>query len=542
MSNSPSSPPSTPPAAQGFPRPAWVWVSTGVTLIVGGFVLFCLYLFRTNTENEQLIFVYGFAVGLFGGLFCFYRVRQIISMPAQDTLAHDPRLPVLYLRSFREDRRSGFHFWSIFAFSSMATEEEQLAGVMNEIGPFVAIGKPGEKLPQAGAARMYVTHAEWQERVANLMKSAQLVILRAGKTEGFWWEVQRCARSMPPERVVFLLPFTRREYRRFRERAEQYLPCGLPEYRPSFALAGTRVHAVLYFEPDWTPHIVSLKVPFYLTWLGKLVQLVLTWTYMRFQNPLLDVIKKGLQPVVDQLGLAWKIPWYELPKRPKFGCVGGAVALVTAFLMVVAVITMAGRGVHHVGVWLGRVPLDAEDLRDRVKDHRKQFEKTPEMRRALAGLSDQKAVERIPELYDKGVLLLDEPDVLELARLDEKTLHTEYCGTIIRGAAEDRMLDDALALLSVQELETWFALRRKMIQRALDSSPAPPVSAEDLAAAFLALYASLPPDQSKHLQSVLSNLKNDSDWDRCDAFRTVYKQLPAITEPYRGILARTYAF
>jgi hypothetical protein len=49
------------------------------------------------------------------------------------------------------------------------TEEEQLAMVMNEIGPFIAIGRPGEQWPELGAARMYVGDDEWQATINNLI-------------------------------------------------------------------------------------------------------------------------------------------------------------------------------------------------------------------------------------------------------------------------------------------------------------------------------------------------------------------------------------
>jgi hypothetical protein len=51
---------------------------------------------------------------------------------------------------------------------------------MSKIGPFVAIGRPGERLPQLGAIRLYVADPEWQEMVTRLMSEAALVVLRAG--------------------------------------------------------------------------------------------------------------------------------------------------------------------------------------------------------------------------------------------------------------------------------------------------------------------------------------------------------------------------
>lgn len=83
--------------------------------------------------------------------------RRLGAPMATEILKRDHRRPVLYLRAFRDDLfRStgtpslvGYIFWD-------PTVEEKLALKMRGVGPFVAIGKPGEHLPQLGAARMYV--------------------------------------------------------------------------------------------------------------------------------------------------------------------------------------------------------------------------------------------------------------------------------------------------------------------------------------------------------------------------------------------------
>ena len=171
------------------------------------------------------------------------------------------------------------------------TEEEQLAQVVNQaLGPFVAVGKPGEPLPELGAARLYVTDDEWQTTVADLMRRASLVILRAGETEGFWWEVQRAVTELRPQQLVFLIPERPEAYARFRERAERYLRCQLPETFPragqddtldrgsgwsrvwltawSFLVRGARamvrqerpstVRGLVHFRSDWTPSLVPI--------------------------------------------------------------------------------------------------------------------------------------------------------------------------------------------------------------------------------------------------------------------------------------------
>jgi hypothetical protein len=124
----------------------------------------------------------------------------------------DAQSSVLYLRSFAEDsvtaesRPRGLNKF----LSALKTEEEQLAAAVAPVGPLVAIGRPGETLPELGALRLYVSDDQWQDVVIRWLKSARLVILRvAGNTEGLRWEISQAARLVPPERLVLLLPLKR---------------------------------------------------------------------------------------------------------------------------------------------------------------------------------------------------------------------------------------------------------------------------------------------------------------------------------------------
>ena len=237
------------------------------------------------------------------------RGRQKEADKADDLLLRDTRRPVLYLRSFTDDRVAARSAASISNPFTLATEEEQLARVMGEIGPFIAIGEPGEPLPDLGAARMYVGNDEWQEAVLSLIARAQLVVLRAGDTPGFWWEVEAAVQRVQPERLLFLIPYDREGYEAFRRKAQAYLPRPLPEYvgrktprilRKYLLLTKyTRLNGILYFEPDWTPHFRKFTPA-----LGR----------MSFKNPLLAGLKVTLRPVFEQLRTRWNpppIPWVQ---------------------------------------------------------------------------------------------------------------------------------------------------------------------------------------------------------------------------------------
>jgi hypothetical protein len=153
-------------------------------------------------------------LGLVGGTLyaigghLYRRGKKATAVPAEQILKSDPRPPVVYLRSFRDDSATALVPNSSVStlFSVTRTEEQQIAEVFGELGPFIAIGRPGESLPELGAARMHVANEQWQETVADLMKRARLVLYRASDTQGFKWEVQRGGELLGPTRMAFLIP------------------------------------------------------------------------------------------------------------------------------------------------------------------------------------------------------------------------------------------------------------------------------------------------------------------------------------------------
>jgi len=117
----------------------------------------------------------------FIGVKCRKRGKQMGVESAQALLAEDNRPPVVYLRSFQDDYVTaegtlstpelgafggalvGGMLEALDLAGGTVTEEEQLAEALKDVGPFVAIGKPGEKLPQLGASRMYLQDSEWRQ-------------------------------------------------------------------------------------------------------------------------------------------------------------------------------------------------------------------------------------------------------------------------------------------------------------------------------------------------------------------------------------------
>lgn len=130
---------------------------------------------------------------------------------AEEAMAADPRPPVLYLRSFKDDGSAILDdggsklMRRMFAALAPQTPEQELADLLRHVGPVVAIGKPGEPLPELGAARLYVTNDQWQHAVTDLMKQAALVVVRIGSSAGVLWEIEHALSLIPRERLVLAL-------------------------------------------------------------------------------------------------------------------------------------------------------------------------------------------------------------------------------------------------------------------------------------------------------------------------------------------------
>lgn len=171
----------------------------------------------------------------------------------------DSKAPILFLRPFEIDQLyvSNRHFLSKRKFS-IKSYEELLKKAVKNLGPFVAIGKPGDKLAPLGAARAYVDDDNWQETVIKLFKKAKLVLIFIDESEGVLWELENAIKYLPPDKVILCLPLNRRgdkldkeKYKDFLKNHHSIFASTLPE---SIGEA-----QFIYFGKNWTPHLLSPK-------------------------------------------------------------------------------------------------------------------------------------------------------------------------------------------------------------------------------------------------------------------------------------------
>jgi hypothetical protein len=179
---------------------------------------------------------------------------QHLARDGVSVLRADTRAPVLYLRSFEMDERAGRNPSP----RSYRTEEQQFKRVFRRVGPFVALGQPEERLPPAGAARIYAADTAWRAHVLELIRGAAVVLIVAGTSASLMWEIDQAAALVPPQRIVVLVPFGKDQYEHFRSQVTAQFGSLLPDWQQGDRRRNTGIRAAIYFEADWTARLTRL--------------------------------------------------------------------------------------------------------------------------------------------------------------------------------------------------------------------------------------------------------------------------------------------
>ena len=200
------------------------------------------------------------------GFSLHHHALRTLAATADEILSKDNRPPVLYFRSFDDDVRQATFVRKLNAAPTLVVEksaEHVLSEYLGYIGPVVAIGRPGEALPELGFARMYVEHEQWQSKVIDLIDRAALIVLRAGHSPGVLWETSQIVRRAPLHRVIVIIPSTKDfDYDKYRDQVRNLVAMRLPEFTESrikFFPLGVR--GIVRFGPDGNPYLCVLPEP-----------------------------------------------------------------------------------------------------------------------------------------------------------------------------------------------------------------------------------------------------------------------------------------
>ena len=229
---------------------------------------------------------------------------------AEQMMATDPRPPVVYLRSFEADseivlRPDGF--WhkvatSLIDYAVTFSPEQELAEILNRVGPVIAIGKPGEPLPELGAARLYVGDADWKAKVTDMMARSRLVIIRTGSTPNLQWEIEQTMAHVPRRQILFVSLGDAKKTavfdKYFEQRFGRVLASGNTAVTPLWMkLISTGKHVagkIIYFDESLQPREEPIRLTF--SWAGLALGLM---------RPYRDPIQTAMKHVFASLELPW---------------------------------------------------------------------------------------------------------------------------------------------------------------------------------------------------------------------------------------------
>jgi hypothetical protein len=147
-------------------------------------------------------------------IFATLAIAQYVSYlrAAQPTIEEvrsvDKRKPILMLRSFRDDQLTAPEPSSLKFYHPGGGRrlEQIIAGSFRQFGTFIAIGEPGEKLPQLGAARSQLSGDAWQSAVLGWIHESTLIVMLAGTTQWITWELHRVVEQNQFGKLMILLP------------------------------------------------------------------------------------------------------------------------------------------------------------------------------------------------------------------------------------------------------------------------------------------------------------------------------------------------
>jgi hypothetical protein len=155
------------------------------------------------------------------GAIVFRSARRLGSIQARQLMLRDPRPPVLYLRSFGDDR---LKLWTAtfgrpslierFTPRRFDTFEEVLVRYLSGYGPVIAVNQPGTRLAPLGAARETIDSDDWKAAVATWMTQSRLIVFATPPSqvnEGLQWELEAVSGHGYWDKALIVVPPVRAE-------------------------------------------------------------------------------------------------------------------------------------------------------------------------------------------------------------------------------------------------------------------------------------------------------------------------------------------
>lgn len=463
----------------------------------------------------------------FVGAAILHRGRKLLARSGSTALVEDGRPPVVYLRSFAADQQGAgvISSWTLLR-PSYYTDEEQLAMVMNEIGPFVAIGDPHETLPDLGAARIYVGDQDWQRTIRHLVTRAALVIMRAGTSEGFWWEFRLVHATVDPERLLLLISTDKKAYETFRTKAAEILPHPLPEL-PRRGRVLDRTRTIVAFEKNWRAWALPV---------------VSSFTRTPMTAPFVARVKLTLKPIFERLGVPWSPPPVARKRMIVLGTCGAIAGAIGALFLAIQIDDYFSAGRYTPSYEASPVVLEKSAYDAALERYGARVAAVPEYLAVVRTATDKAAAQSIGrDLSRKGLRRLSDDTLLTrlvLMRRIADDADVGTCAALITGEPAPG-IEAVLRRFSADDVQQWFDLSYEATMAELRQTAYPPGAQQaQIERAMQQLLRSLAPEDAQLLRSMLMSAQGKPPADACRAARLLYSGLSNLPERPRLVLAR----
>jgi hypothetical protein len=497
-------------AIYGFVVGLWhLLVSLSRTLAYGDLA------YEPSQQGEAIGELLGsFLIGAVGGL-CCVAAKRLSALRDLANKTDDVRAPVLYLRSFHVDKSLARRPFGILRVVSVCTEEEQLVKALREIGPVVAIGKPGERLPRLGAQRIYVEHADWQEQIRSWFARAALVVIQVPSepTKGVTWEIDQSLSVVALDHLVFLVSRNAKSLDWLNQKLRDH---GLTvEHVTNLHRApyGSPISGVVHFENRQAEFRALVKPPFF---------------NRPFFSPIVPVYRSALQPVTTRITGSWR----PLPRA--FG--GAFIAAVwIAFCVII------------IAVGLSLRLTDPWGVRENIMWEQRLLRQLPAEARQFVDNRDKAALGAWMQTHIQNSLLYIPDDVvLAKANVVRRLLaiaSPANCAALAEGAITQPTLNELLSKLFEQDptaRTTWLSCHERLLLESLKSQHTEtfPVSEADKTAAFALLHEGLSEKDRATYDRITADYEKASAEDHCWLTRAIFQGIERLQEPSRSKLAR----
>lgn len=170
-----------------------------------------------------------------------------------------------------------------------------------------------------------------------------------------------------------------------------------------------------------------------------------------------------------------------------------------------------------------------------------QLSPNDDVRRRLRGLADRGKGDSVNILVVQGLPRLDSATLVRrvvvlhqmLTNVDEP-----LCAALARGTPSEAQMTLAMVSLDSAALDEWMAVIVKSMIAAVEKHDFRTVAEEDVATALDAVVERLPDGDGERLMDALGTLEEVGDTDACWSGRVLYREILALSEPDRTVLAR----